>query len=160
MNIISHAKETDKNEILELYRSLLHGPAGWDENYPGAETIDYDLSRDALYIMKNEDKEIIAAISADLDDAVEALTCWSSDLAPGAELSRLAIRKDMQNQGLSKQMMKYAFDELRKANKKSVHILVMKVHAMALHSYETLGFRIVGECNLYNHDYYCMEIEL
>lgn len=50
--------------------------------------------------MENEDGEIIGTITVDEDPQVEALTCWSKTLQPSAELSRLGVRTDMQNQEL------------------------------------------------------------
>ena len=105
MNRIITATREDKEEILALYRTMLYGPADWNEYYPDEETIEFDLSRNALFVMKNSQEQIIAAISVDEDEAVDKLACWSREVMPSAELSRLCVRKDMQNQGISKQMM-------------------------------------------------------
>jgi len=157
---IGLAKETDKAEILAMYRTRLYGPADWTEDYPNEETIDYDLSRDSLFAMKNADGEIISVISIDKDEEVEALDCWSKELAPGGELSRLCVRQDMDNRGIAKAMMRYAFDVLRTRGKKSVHILVKTGHEIALTAYSTLGFARVGTCNLFGKDFICMEMVL
>lgn len=160
MRVIDNAKEEDKKEILELYKSMLYGPAAWNENYPSEETIDFDLSRDSLFIMKNNQNQIIATISIDKDEDVENLCCWNKEIAPGGELARLCVRKDMQNQGISKDMMKYAFEILKKRGKKSVHILVKTGHVVALSSYAALGFQTVGNCKLFDKDFICMEMRL
>ena len=78
------ATEADTEEILRLYKAQLGQEfCPWDEHYPERENIAFDLERDALFVMKNEKDEIIAAISFDEDPDVEALTCWSSQLQPG-----------------------------------------------------------------------------
>lgn len=154
------AREEDSEEILALYRSMLYGPADWNEQYPNEDTIKFDLSRNALYVMKNPEGEIIATISIDLDMEVEGLGCWNPKLAPGAELSRLGVRKDMRNKGIAKQMMHYVFDILRKQGKRSVHILVKTGHKAALKAYSDIGYRLVGECTLFGKEFVCMEIEL
>ena len=160
MNTIDLATIEDKSEILALYRTMLYGPADWNEYYPNEETIEYDLSRDALFAMKNSMNQIVAVISIDKDDAVDSLPCWNKKIAPGGELSRLCVRKDMQNQGIAKEMMRYAFEVLKKQGKRSVHILVKTGHVVALTSYAALGFQIVGECKLFDKDFICMEMEL
>lgn len=160
MNRICAAKREDGKEILALYRTMLYGPADWNEYYPTEDTIEFDISRDALYIMKNSEGEIIAAISVDEDENVDGLDCWHKELVPSAELSRLCVRKDMQNKGIAKEMMRFAFDMLRKEGKKSVHILVRCGHGAALSAYGALGFEIVGECRLFDKDFVCMEIAL
>ncbi|MCI7233257.1 MAG: GNAT family N-acetyltransferase [Oscillospiraceae bacterium] len=158
MNRITLAAREDKEEILALYKTMLYGPADWNEHYPNEDTIDFDMSRNALYVMKNELDEIIAAISIDEDEEVDKLPCWS--IMPGGELSRLCVRKDMQNHGIAKEMMRYAFDVLKNEGKNGVHILVRTGHTKALSTYAKLGFKTVGECHLFDKDFICMEIKL
>lgn len=160
MNRIYTAENKDKEEILALYRTMLYGPADWNEYYPNEETIEFDLSRNALFVMKNDDGQIIAAISVDEDEDVDKLPCWNKELTPSAEPSRLCVRKDMQNRGIAKEMMRYVFDIFRKEEKRSVHILVKTGHQAALSSYSALGFKAVGECNMFGKDFICMEMEL
>ena len=63
---IIQAIETDTEEILRLYKAQLGQEfCAWDEHYPERQDITYDLSRDALFAMKNEAGEIVAAISID-----------------------------------------------------------------------------------------------
>lgn len=157
---ITNATIADTDEILALYRTMLYGAAGWNENYPSEETIDYDLQRDSLFVMKNDEGQIIATITIDLDEEVEKLDCWSDELTPGGELSRLCVRADMQGQGIAKKMMLHAFSVLKKRGKKSVHILVKQGHAVALAAYTPLGFVTVGECELFDKKFVCMEMQL
>lgn len=154
---ISLAKENEKEKILALYRTMLYGPADWNEYYPNEDTIAFDLSRDALYVMKDESGEIVAAISIDQDDEVEKLSCWHEELKPVAEVSRLCVRKDMQNRGISKKMMNHVFAILKEQGKKGVHILVKTGHEIAFAAYEAIGFERVGECRLFEKDFVCME---
>mgnify|MGYP000544608230 FL=1 len=102
---IGKAEESDKEELLRLYQSMIGGPADWNEYYPSMETIEFDIAHDSLFVMKNEKKEIIACISIDHDDEVDALPCWSNSLQPSAELARVCVRKDMQGQGIAKMMV-------------------------------------------------------
>lgn len=153
---IINASKSDREEILNLYRSMLHGPAGWNESYPSEETIDFDLSRNALYVMKDEQGEIIATITIDQDEEVEKLKCWS--VYPSKELSRLCVREDKWNQGIARQMMQHAFGVLQAEGMKGVHILVKKGHDAAFKSYGKFGYNIVGECRLFEKEYVCMEL--
>lgn len=91
------------------------------------------------------------------DEEVENLSCWSDDLKPVGELSRLCVKEDFRNHGIAKQMMEHAFEELRKQEYKGVHILVKKDHKVALQSYSHLNFKQVGTCKLYEKDFYCYE---
>ena len=160
MNKIYSAVQEDKQEILSLYRTMLYGPAEWNEYYPNEDNIEFDLSRNALFVMKNDDGQIIAAISIDEDEDVDKLACWSKELMPSGEFSRLCVRKDMQHQGIAKEMIRYVFEILKKQGKKGVHILVKTGHEAALSLYGSLGFQSVGECSLFGKDFICMEIDI
>ena len=160
MNTIKKAAEEDRNAILKLYRTRLYGPADWNEYYPNEENIEFDLSRDALFVMKNDAGELIATISIDEDQEVDSLTVWDENIAPAGELARLCVREDMQNQGIAKVILRYAFDALKEQGKKGVHILVRKGHAGAIACYTALGFQQVGGCSLFEKEFICMEREL
>ena len=50
------AKQDDKEEILALYQSLIGTPyCAWGNGYPGEQEFDYDMKRNALFCMENED---------------------------------------------------------------------------------------------------------
>ena len=158
--VILPAVEADRKEILALYNMQKGRPfCPWSEAYPSDETIDFDLERDALFVMK-EDGRVIAAISIDEDGDVNKLACWDLDLAPGGELSRLAVLPDMQSRGIARRMIEYSMDELRKRGFKSLHFLVNRYNVKALRSYAHMGFNNVGECHMYEQDFFCYEKEL
>ena len=160
MHEICLASPADRDKILALYKTMLYGPAEWDDDYPNEETIVFDMSRDALFVMKNDNDEVIAAISIDKDDEVDSLSCWDKSLAPSGEFSRICVREDMQNKGIAQQMILHVFDVMRKDGKKGVHILVKTGHEAALALYGKLGLKRVGECYLYGKDFICMEVKL
>lgn len=160
MHEICLASPADKDKILALYKTMLHGPAEWDEDYPNEETIEFDMSRNALFVMKNDDDEVIAAISIDKDNEVDSLPYWDKSLAPSGEFSRICVRNDMQNQGIARRMILHVFEVMRKDGKKGAHILVKTGHEAALALYGKLGFKTVGECFMYGKDFICMEVKL
>ncbi|MCR5249910.1 MAG: GNAT family N-acetyltransferase [Lachnospiraceae bacterium] len=151
------AAEKDKDEILALYE-MLKGQefCAWDEDYPSGETIDQDLSRDALFVMRSEGK-IIAAISVEEDEEVDRLPCWDPGLSPEGELARLAVRPDAQNKGLARIMLQFGMDELKRRGCRGIHFLVNKHNVKAIRSYAAFGFDEAGECHLYDQDFLCYE---
>ena len=152
------AKDSEKSEILQLYRSLVGTEyCAWTLEYPSEKEIEDDMSRDALFCLKNEENEIIGVISIDKDDAVEQLLCWSKELLPSAELSRLGVKIEYQNQGIARILLQYGMEELKKQGKKSVHFLVCKTNEKAIRSYAKLKFDIVGECELFGKCWWCYE---
>ena len=154
------ACEEDREELLALYKSQV-GREGcpWTDEYPSNETIDFDLSRNALFVMKSEGK-IIGAISIDEDEEVNTLPCWNRELEPEAEFSRIAVSPDMQGQGIGKILVKFLLDELKKRGFKGVHIIVNRYNPKALRLYDSFDFKNVGECSMYNQDFFCYELDL
>ncbi len=157
---IELAKEEDREEILALYKTQLGREfCPWTDDYPSNETIDFDLSRDSLFVMK-ENGKIIGAVSIDEDENVNNLECWDKALAPGGELSRLAVLPERQNKGLARQLMSFGMRMLKERGFKSIHFLVNKYNDKALRSYAAFGFNNVGECHMHEQDYFCYEQKL
>ena len=149
---ITKAVSGDAEEILRLYKAQLGQEfCAWDEHYPERKDIAYDLSRDALFVMKNEAGEIVAAISIDEDENVEKLPCWTAELQPGGEVARLAVRKDYQNQGIAREMIQYAMPVLKERGRNN---------QKAIRSYAHLHFSQVGSCELYEQPFLCFEQRL
>ena len=154
------ATKADAPEILQLYHSLLGTEyCVWSEQYPGQSEIDFDLSREALFCCRKDGK-IVGAISIDLDEAVCALPCWSSHLQPSVEISRLGVHADYQNQGIALWMLRQLMQICKERGMKSIHFLVAKSNVKALRSYEKLHADVVGEGQLFGHEYWCYEKNL
>ena len=157
---ITRAVAADREEILLLYQKQKGRPfCPWTDDYPSIETIDFDLSRDALLILRSEGI-IQAAISLEEDAAVDSLPCWDKSLAPEGELARLAVLPEAQNRGLGRIMMQQGMEELKRRGYRGIHILVNKHNIKAIRSYAVLAFRTVGECHMYEQDFLCYEKEL
>ena len=157
MSMIVSATENDREEILELYRMQKGREfCPWSDDYPSDETISFDLSRDSLFVMK-ENEKIIAAISIEKDDDVDALDCWDKDLLPGGELARVAVDPSSQSRGIGRQLMEYGMRVLKERGFKSVHFLVNKKNIKAIKCYAPFGFNVVGECFMYDQDFFCYE---
>lgn len=157
--IVMAAKE-DKEEILSLYKKQLGREfCPWEEEYPSEKNIDEDLSRNALFVMKSEGK-IKAAISIDEDEEVDRLPCWDEKLAPEGELARLAVLPQEQNKGLGRIMLRFGMEELVRRGYKGIHILVNKQNTKAIRCYDIFGFKVVGDCYMYEQDFWCYEKKL
>ncbi|MCR4649478.1 MAG: GNAT family N-acetyltransferase [Lachnospiraceae bacterium] len=154
------AKEEDREELLSLYHAQI-GREGcpWSEEYPSNETIDFDLSRDALYVYKADNK-IYGAMSIEEDEDVNNLPYWNKDLQPESEFARICVLPDSQHKGIGRIMLAFLHEELRRRGYRGIHILVNKLNTKALHLYDRFGYKNVGECFMYDQDFFCYELEL
>ena len=154
---IFKATEEDRGEILALYRAQIGREfCPWNEDYPSDEEISSDLSRDALFVLK-ENGRIRAAISLEEDEDVDSLSCWSDELKPSGSIARVAVLPDEQNRGYGRIMLQYAMDELKRRGYRGVHFLVNKHNVKAIRSYAVFGFDVVGECRMFGQDFLCYE---
>ena len=155
---IMTADTSDTDAVLALYREQLGREyCFWTEEYPGPETVEFDLSRDALFVMKDENGAVIAAISLEEDEAVDRLDCWTPSLQPAGEYARLAVTPSCQNQGLARKMVAHVLDVMKQRGFRSVHILVNRDNIKAIRSYAHIGFRQAGECFMYDQHFLCYE---
>lgn len=152
------ATGADKEEVLALYRSLAGTEyCAWTQDYPGEAEVEYDLSREALFCLRDGDGTLAGVISIDRDEEIEKLPCWSAALQPSGELSRLGVAEAYQNRGLAGQLLCRGMEELRRRGCKSVHFLVCRSNLKAIRAYEKLHFNVVGECSLFGEDWWCYE---
>ncbi|MDY3249763.1 MAG: GNAT family N-acetyltransferase [Candidatus Choladocola sp.] len=152
------ADETDRKEIMKLYRAAI-GSEGctWSSEYPNEEISMDDLRRGDLFCLKRVNGEIVGALSIDDDEAVDALSCWSQQGQPSAELSRLVVKEMYQNMGIARLLLCNGMDTAQKRGYRSVHFLVSKTNEKALRSYARLSFEKKGESDLFGGDWWCYE---
>ena len=158
--VIRLGTESDREGLLELYRSQI-GREGcpWTDEYPSNETIDCDLEREALDVVK-VDGRIVGSVSIEEDEDVDALPFWDPELEPAAEFARIGVSPDMQGKGIAKAMLRFLLAELKDRGFRSVHIIVNKYNPKALRLYDSFGFQNVGECHMYDQDLYGYELAL
>lgn len=157
---ITMASEQDRSGIQSLYKAQIGREfCSWDEDYPADDMIDWDLSRNALFVLKRNGR-ITAAVSFEEDEDHDRIPCWDKALAPEGELARLAVLPDEQNKGIGRIMLRFGMDELKRRGFRGVRFLVNKDNEKAIRSYAVFGFNVVGECQMYGQDFYCYEKQL
>ena len=67
------------------------------------------------------------------------------------------VKEEYQNQGIAGLLLRKAMEVLKQRGYAYVHFLVSKEHTKALRAYEKLNFDKVGECNLYDGNWWCYE---
>lgn len=156
--LIREAIAQDEKIIIALYRSAIGTEfCTWSLDYPNIDTFYMDVKDNNLFCICNDEGEIIGAVSIDKDDNTDGLDCWNKSLGKMGELSRMVIREDYQNKGIAPEFIKFVMEIMKSRGYKSVHYLVSKYHKKALKAYEKLEFILVGESDLFEHNWYCYE---
>ena len=154
------ATPADAAEIFRLYRSLLTMEGvTWDEEYPDESFVSGDLREHGLFVLE-EDGCIAAAVSAVRDEDMEDNPVWDKALLPAVMIERVAVRRDFQGRGLSRQAICSAMEEMKKRGFRGARYLVGPKNLRARAAYRPLAFRLAGEVDAYGEHWLCYEKEL
>ena len=161
MKQIGPATAQDREALMHLYTLQKGRPfCFWTADYPAPENIEEDLAHDALFVMRDQAGRIIAAVSIERDEAVDRLPCWNPLLAPAGEIARLAVHPDVQHQGLARRIVAYVMQVLKERGFRSLHLLVNAENVPAIRAYRFFRFDEVGECEMYDQHFLCLEKDL
>lgn len=152
---------TDIDEIMQLYQGAIGSPGCvWDSHYPSRELLLSDIERKALFGIKDDEGNIIAAVARDEDEEVAILSCWMKEYEPAAELARLVVNERYKNQGLARVLLRQGMEQLKKEGYRAIHFLVAEKNEQARRSYQALNFQYVGETDLFEQHFLCYEKKL
>ena len=100
-------KESDLDTVRHFYRALAGTEfCAWTDIYPGEPELQSDFSRDSLFCIRDDvSGEIAGLVSIDDDPEVESIACWSEELQPSAEISRLGVAEKYQNRGIARELL-------------------------------------------------------
>lgn len=155
--IFRNAREEETDTVLGLYRSSIGTPfCAWDEDYPGVTEIRNDFGSGNLFVLEREG-EIIGAISIAPENELDGIGVWRETERAG-EFGRVVIRPSERGKGLAKVLVANVLRVMRERGMTGVHISAAKQNLPAQKTYLGFGFRKVGEAELWNHDYYLLEL--
>lgn len=157
--IFRKAESREKTRILELYTAVSASPfSTWNEDYPGMEEIENDLTAGTLYVLA-ERENLVGRISIVPENELDELTFWSDTEHPG-EIARVAVSAAYQGQGLGFRLVTEAEAEMKRMGCRWVHLLVAVGNLPACKTYLRAGYRVCGECQLYGNRYFACEKQL
>ena len=87
-------------------------------------------------------------IAHDHDMLCGLIILQDKGVAGSPYIKSIAVAQVYQNQGIGKQLLKFAEDQYR-GNSKHLFLCVSSFNKMAQHLYQEYGFRVVGEFNDY-----------
>ncbi len=157
---VRKAKIEEAEEILKIYKSLI-GYEGclWDEYYPNIEIVNNDIKNETLYVALIGN-EIVGAAQAGIDEELFNMEFFSKGKKNPRDLSRVAVKKEYQKQGIARKIIAYIEDELRKEGVDYMYLTVGKTNIKAYNLYKSIGYETKGEMVKFDIDWYCQEKKL
>ena len=154
---IRKAKIEEAEEILKIYKSLI-GYEGclWDEYYPNIEIVNNDIKNETLYVALIDD-EIVGAAQSGIDEELFNMEFFTKEKKNPRDLSRVAVKKEYQKQGIARKIIAYIEDELRKDGVDYMYLTVGKANIKAYNLYKSIGYETKGEMVKFDIDWYCQE---
>ena len=156
---LEQAQQKDADEVFALYRRTVEsGTSAWDDEYPGMQEIQFDLSEGGLYILREKGKIIAAVSIVDHDDLDEEPMDWSE--GKSCALARLCVEPQIQGQGIGKKMVESAMRLAKSLGYEWIRLLVDEKNGTAERLYQRLGFRKTGETDLYGSRFRAYECRI
>ena len=157
---IRKAKIEEAEEILKIYKSLI-GYEGclWDEYYPNIEIVNNDIKNETLYVALIDD-EIVGAAQSGIDEELFNMEFFTKEKKNPRDLSRVAVKKEYQKQGIARKIIAYIEDELRKDGVDYMYLTVGKTNIKAYNLYKSIGYETKGEIVKFDIEWYCQEKKL
>ena len=158
---IMRAVAEDTDEVYALYHSLIDMPySTWDEEYPTKDIVREDIEKHAVLVMRNEAREIIAAIALWHEFEFADAAPWYADVARWGMLCRLGVHRAYQGRGIAKQMLTAAMEAAKTDGCEAVQFLVAKSNPIAQRAYAKLGFDVCGEAEMWEEEWLCYQKRL
>ena len=149
------------NEIMSLYKDIRNNTYTlWDNNYPSKELILYDIEREGLWgVVDNNQLIAICFAGQRCEDGEETFT-WKETFNKRGTFARIGVSPKYQNKGVATLLLTFILQELKNQGFDGVRILVGTNNKNALKLYSKFHFNICGTTERYNHEYYLLELRL
>ena len=152
----------DLNEVWDLVSSAIvhmtkQNILQWDELYPTKKDLQTDIEKKQLHVGLNEGR--LAAIYV-LNQECEpeyAGGNWQHPELPFYIIHRLCVHPAYQHQGIAKQTLLHAEEELKAAHIHAIRLDVFSQNPFALKLYEGMGYTRTGHAEWRKGLFYLME---
>lgn len=137
MNLFQKAKEN----------MAIIGINQWDEYYPTASHIKEDYEQKELKVVRYFGEIVAAYVVNNQADEEYENGDWKGSGENFQVIHRLCVNPDYQNRGIAKRVIQKIEDTLKQTGVGWLRLDVFSKNPYALHLYERLGYKVVGEAN-------------
>ena len=149
------------NEIKKLYSDVKNNTYTlWDENYPSEELILWDIERNGLWgVFDNQTLIAITFMGERCEDGEENFT-WKEKFKKRGTFARIGVSPNYQNKGVGTALVDFVLKELKSQGFDGVRILVGSQNTNAIKLYTKFGFVNCGKVERGGHEYFLFELRL
>lgn len=156
---IKPAELSDAEEIAEMYCSLIGMPGcTWDDHYPTIEFVKRDIEAGNQFKAVVDGKLVGAAYCGAYEER-RVLECFEGYEKLG-EFGRVGVKREYHGKGVARTMLEFLRNNARERGFTAIALLVGRKNIAAMRLYEKIGFKNVGESDIYDTEWYCYLCEL
>lgn len=154
------ARVEEAERIVDLYRMVIGQPyCTWNDQYPGIEEVNHDIETNNLFVCEEGDS-LIGAISIVPENELDDVMNWAVS-QNACEIARVVIKPSCQGKGYSRLLVREIIRILQtERHCAAIHLAVATVNVLAYRTYMSMGFKPVGEVDLYGHHFCLCEKDL
>lgn len=153
--------ENEIDNIKKLYKNIRENTFTlWEENYPSEELIKWDIERNGLYGVFENDKLIAISFAGERCEDGEENFSWKENFNKRGTFARIGVSPEYQNKGIGTLLVGFILKELEKQGFDGVRILVEIQNKNAIKLYSKFGFENCGTTERFDHKYYLLELRL
>ena len=139
------ANINDLSKLKAVYANIIdnmnkNNVSIWDEVYPCEFFID-DIENNRLYVLVEENDDIVAAFALCELNAGESYVKWENTHEKSLYLDRFGVNVDYSRQGIGSIMLKHAITLTKQKNIKYLRLFVVDINKPAINLYFKNGFR-------------------
>ncbi|EQB87369.1 ribosomal protein S18 acetylase RimI-like enzyme [Clostridium punense] len=141
------AKISDLPKLKDVYGNIIHNMHRnnipiWDEIYP-SEFFRDDIENNRLYVLVEDNEEIVAAFALCESNDGESYVKWENDHHKALYLDRFGVNVDYSRQGIGSIMLNHAITLAKQKNAKYLRLFVVDINKPAINLYLKNRFRQV-----------------
>ena len=154
---------TNKNirEIKDLYNDIKKNSYTlWDDDYPSEDLIKWDIAKNGLWGMFDNNSLIAICFAGERQEEDEALFTWKDNFNKRGTFARIGVSPKYQNKGVGTLLVDFVLNKLKTQGFDGVRILVGTQNINAIKLYNKFGFINCGTTEKYGHTFYLFELRL
>ena len=132
----------------------------WGNDYPSEELIRWDIERNGLWGVFDDDDLIAVSFAGERCEDGEESFKWKDNFNKRGTFARIGVSPRYQNKGVGTLLVDFILKELTAQGFDGVRILVETQNTNAIRLYSKFGFINCGKIQRYGHEYYLLELRL
>jgi ribosomal protein S18 acetylase RimI-like enzyme len=158
------ASPADVDALLPVYQAAVRrmkefGISQWSSEYPNEEILQSDAEQGTLFALE-ADGQFVGAVVLNHDEDPEYQTiAWEDTMGKSAVIHRFVVNPAAQGQGVGRELLRHAEEYARAQGYTSIRIDTKSDNPIAIHVYQSNGYRICGEVFMYGSElpFVCFE---